>query len=111
MGSIAPGATQVVRIMVRAAPQGQEASYRILLDQIPPAAAPGNVHIALRLSIPVFAEPATHAAPHLQWTLRAEGREAVLVAVNDGSRHETVRDIALGTGDGRALTVEANLSP
>jgi fimbrial chaperone protein len=111
MGAIDPGATQVVRVMVRAGPQAQEATYRILLDQIPPAAAPGNVRIALRLSIPVFAEPAAHAAPHLQWSLQSAGREAVLVAVNDGQRHETVRDIALSTSDGRPLQVEANLSP
>ncbi len=111
MGTIAPGATQVVRILVRGVPQAQEASYRILLDQIPPPAAPGNVRIALRLSIPVFAEPAAHAAPHLRWTLESAGANAVLVAVNDGGRHATVRDIALAAGDGRALPVEANASP
>src|SRR4029077_4276678 len=86
-----------------APPQGQEASYRILLDQLPPPAAPGTVRIALRLSIPILAEPATRAAPHVQWRIERGGGQAWLVAVNDGNRHETVRDIALATAGGGSL--------
>ena len=111
LGTIAPSSSQIVRVAVRHAPQGQEASYRILLDQIPPAPAPGNVRIALRLSIPVFAEPAARVTPHLQWKLENAGADTFLVAVNDGKRHETVRDILLTTDDGRAFKVEANVSP
>src|SRR4051794_23166458 len=37
LASIAAGATQVVRIILRQAPTAQEATYRILLDQIPTA--------------------------------------------------------------------------
>ena len=109
LGTILAKATQVVRLVLRRAPQGQEATYRILLDQIPPPASPGTVRIALRLSIPVFAEPATRVAPHVQWRIETDGRQASLVAVNDGNRHEAVRNIELG--DGRALKVEANVSP
>jgi fimbrial chaperone protein len=46
--TIAPGATQVVRLVLRKAPGAQEATYRMLLDQIPPPAAPGTVRISLR---------------------------------------------------------------
>lgn len=111
LGTIAAGATQVVRLVLRRPPEGREATYRILLDQIPPAAAPGTVRIALRLSIPIFAEPATRVTSHLQWRIASSGRQAYLEAVNDGSRHETVRDIALAAPDGAVAKVETNTSP
>ncbi len=111
LGTIAAGATQVVRLVLRRPPQAREATYRILLDQIPPAAAPGTVRIALRLSIPIFAAPQTRALPHIQWRIESSGRQASLVAVNDGTRHETVRDIALVSPGGAAAKVEANVSP
>ena len=108
--TIAAGASQVVRLVLRRPPQGGEASYRILLDQIPPPAAPGTVRIALRLSIPIFAEPNERAAPHLQWRIETGGGQAELVAANDGNRHEKVLDISL-LAVGRSLPVEAGASP
>lgn len=111
IATIAPGATQVVRLVLRTAPKDKEATYRVLLDQIPPAAAPGTVRIALRLSIPVFALPATRAVPHVQFRLEHDGGQAYLVAVNDGERHETLRDITLTTSQGGKLNTAANASP
>jgi fimbrial chaperone protein len=96
---------------LRQAPAAREAAYRILLDQIPPPAAPGTVRLALRLSIPVFAEPAARAAPQLQWSIESAGGRVFLVAVNSGTRHETVRGIALLAADGAALQVEAQTPP
>jgi fimbrial chaperone protein len=111
LATIASGATQVVRMLLRRPPQTQEASYRILLDQLPPPAAPGTVRIALRLSIPILAEPATCIAPHVKWRIESGDGRAWLVAVNDGCRHETVRDIVLATAGGGSLKVEASVSP
>ena len=111
IATIAPGASQVVRLVLRRAPQGQEATYRILLDQIPAAAAPGTVRIALRLSIPVFAEPATRVAASVKFRIESKDGQRYLVATNDGARHETVRDIAIKTTDGSALATTANTSP
>ena len=111
LGTITAGATQVVRIVLRRPAPTQEASYRILLDQLPAPATPGTVRIALRLSIPVFVEPVARIAPHLQWRVESGGGQAWLVAVNEGSRHETVRDIVLAAVRGGALRVEAGASP
>jgi fimbrial chaperone protein len=111
LGTIAPSASQIVRLVLRQPPQGREATYRVLVDQIPPAAAPGVVRIALRLSIPVFAEPATRVAPHLLWRVENRGGQVALVAVNDGTSHLTMRDISLRASDGTVLQAEANLSP
>ncbi len=109
--SIAPGATQVLRLILREPPHGHEATYRILLDQIPPTPEPGIVHVVLRLSIPIFAEPDTRAVPRVQFHIEREAGELYLVGINDGLRHEAVRDILLTTKDGGTLKAEAGISP
>jgi fimbrial chaperone protein len=111
LATIAPGASQVVRLILRQPPQGREATYRILVDQIPPPAEPGIVHVVLRLSIPIFAEPTTRALPHVQFHLEGDGNQLFLVGINDGLRHEAIRDIVLLTGNGRELKEESGTSP
>jgi fimbrial chaperone protein len=109
--SIAPGATQVVRLILRQPPQGREATYRILLDQIPPPAQPGVVRIVFRLSIPIFAQPMTRAASHVKFHIELEGGKVYLVGVNDGLRHEAIRDIVLSTSDQGKLKEDVGASP
>jgi fimbrial chaperone protein len=111
LATIAPGAIQVVRLVLRKPVVGKEATYRILLDQIPPAAAPGSVRIALRLSIPVAAPPATRVAPSLAFHVETSGGQPYLVAVNSGTAHDTVSDIVLARSDGTKADMEANTSP
>jgi fimbrial chaperone protein len=109
--TIAAAASQVVRLVLRHAPRGHEATYRVLLDQIPPAAAAGTVRVALRLSIPVFAEPATRALAHLQYHVESDAGQLYLVALNDGGRHDTLRGIALTTSAGAAVKTAPSASP
>lgn len=111
LATVAAGATQVARLVLRRPPQGREATYRILVDELSPPGSAGRVHVAVRLSIPVFAEPTDRVSPQVQWRIAAQGGQAWLVAVNDGSRHQTVRDLVLRTADGRALQVEVNAPP
>ena len=111
LGRVSVGAGQVVRLVLRQPAQAQEASYRILLDQVPPPPQPGVVGFALRLSIPVFAEPSGHVAPHVRWSVQSDGGADYLVAVNDGGRHDTFRDMALTSADGRPIALEQNVSP
>jgi fimbrial chaperone protein len=111
IATIAAGATQVVRLILRQPPQGREATYRILVDQIPPPAEPGVVHIVLRLSIPIFAQPASRAAAHVQFHLETDAGQLYLVGVNDGLRHEAIRDIALSTSDRAKLKADSSASP
>jgi fimbrial chaperone protein len=111
LASIAAGATQVVRLILRQSPQGREATYRILLDQIPPPAEPGTVHVVLRLSIPIFAQPATRAVPHVQFHIENDAGQLYLVGTNDGLRHEAIRDIVLSTADGVELKPASGVSP
>ncbi len=67
--------------------------------------------MAIRLSIPIFAEPQTRVNPHLKWHAEIAGRGAWLVAENDGSQHDTIRNITLSSPDGRKLHVDQNASP
>ena len=110
IGTLAPGSSQVVRLVLRKPADGREVSYRILLDQIPSQPAPGQVGFILRLSIPVFVEPAGRIAPQLRWAVESDGQGASLVANNDGSRRQVVRDMRL-VADGRVLQLEPNVSP
>jgi fimbrial chaperone protein len=111
IATIAPGETQVVRLVLRRTPKGREATYRILLDQIPAAAAPGMVQVVMRMSIPVFVEPATRAVPHVQFHIERDAGQAYLVAVNDGLRHEAIRGVVLSASDGSTLKNDSGASP
>ena len=110
LGRIPVGGEQVVRLILRRPAQGQEASYRILLDQVPPPPEPGVVSFALRLSIPVFAEPSAREAAHVSWSVQPDGGAYYLVAVNSGARHDAFRNMALTEG-GRPVALETHVSP
>jgi fimbrial chaperone protein len=111
IASIPPKSSQVIRLILRQPAKGQEATYRILVDQIPPPSEPGVVHVVLRLSIPIFAQPATRAVPHVQYHAELNAGQLYLVGTNDGLRHEVVRDIELTTKDGRKLKAASSASP
>ncbi len=111
LARMAPGASQVIRLILRQPAEGREATYRILIDQIPPPAEPGIVHMVLRLSIPIFVQPATRAVSHLQFHMEMVAGKLFLVGVNDGLRHEVIRDVELLASDGRNLKEEVSASP
>ena len=111
LATIAPAAAQVIRLVMRRPVRGKEQTYRILLDQVPSAGEPGAVQIALRMSIPVFAEPKTRATAHVQYRIERAAGMTYLVAANDGDRHETLRDISLTNGKGDVVRTETNASP
>jgi fimbrial chaperone protein len=109
--TIAPGSTQVIRLILRQTPEGSEATYRVVLDQIPGPGEPGVVQMVLRFSIPVFVMPATKAAPQLQLHLERTDGKLFLVGVNTGQSHEVLRDIVVTTSAGRKLAANPRVSP
>jgi fimbrial chaperone protein len=111
IATLAPGASQVVRLILREKPPVRESTYRILLDQIPPPAEPGVVHVVLRLSIPIFAQPGSRVNPDVRFHLEGKDGQLYLVGTNTGLRHLAVREIELSTSDGRKLKTEAGSSP
>ena len=111
IASIDPGGSQVVRLIVRQPPQGQEGTYRILFDQLPPPHEAGVVRILLRLSIPVFAEPQTQVSPQLHWRVAHDEGGWWLIANNSGSRHISLGNLKLFAADGQELRVAVGSPP
>lgn len=111
ISTIPAGGTQLVRLVLHQLPQGKEGTYRIVLDQIPPPAVPGVVRVVLRISIPIFSQSASKTFPHVQFHLEHDAGETFLVASNDGTHHEVLRDMVLASGDGHRIKVGAGTSP
>ena len=110
IASIAPHETQIIRLVQRTSPAQKEVTYRILVDQIPAAAAPG-IRIVLRLSIPLFAESMVRANPHDRFRLLRDGDKLTLIGVNDGNRHDALHKLELHAPDGLVLQPTKGASP
>jgi fimbrial chaperone protein len=88
---------QIVRVALRGQPdRSQELAYRVLFEEVPPAAPAGftGLRVALRLSVPIFITPAGGKAhADLSWELHAlpDGQLEV-AATNHGSAHSQVTD-------------------
>ncbi|WP_158615516.1 molecular chaperone [Acidipila sp. EB88] len=111
IATIAPNASQTIRVVLRRSPEGEEETYRIILDQLPPPPEPGVVHVVLRMSIPIFAEPHGPVPSRLTFHLEKQGENTFLVASNTGDTHETLRDMKLALSDGTSVEVKAHGSP
>lgn len=101
--TVPAGGSQLVRIgLRRAADPRQELSYRLYLQEVPPAPKPGldGLQVALRLGVPVFVLPSVKAAPVLRWhaTEIAPGQVKVTV-VNSGNAHVQVANFKLLQAD------------
>ncbi len=111
IATIQPGASQVVRLVLREAPRDAEHTYRILFDQLPSPSEAGVVHVLIRLSIPVFAEPQSRVAPGVHWRITSISGQSWLVAVNNGNRHLTVRNLKIEDSGGHVFPVEIKSPP
>jgi fimbrial chaperone protein len=108
--TIAPAATQIVRIALRRpADADRERAYRLLVTEVPGPPQPGftGAQFALKLSLPVFVDAAgAKTAPQVAWSATRDAAGAlVLSAFNSGSKHVQVRAVdVFGNGaevDGR----------
>lgn len=104
--AIAPGATQIVRVLRLGAASPGEKRFRLAVDQLPdPALAKsGEAEARLRFTLPVFidrdkAEPAV-----LTWRI-AGGQ---LQLSNSGGRTAKVMAVVVKSAGGTALAVERN---
>jgi fimbrial chaperone protein len=102
---VAAGDTQIFRLVLRQPATTQEASYRLLLDELPPPASPGSVRVALRLSIPVFGKVSTVNEGALKWRVVAEQNGAYLVGTNQSMAHVKVLKASLVQPGRAPLTV------
>jgi fimbrial chaperone protein len=111
--TLAPGATQIIRVILRRKAVAVETAYRLLIDEIPAPLKEPAINFRFRISMPVFVEPAD--APVLKMAWRAglpatSGMPATpeITLDNLGNRRIKLSDIAIVLPDGRKL---APLSP
>ncbi len=108
---VPPGQTQIFRLVLRRGATTKEASYRLLLDQLPPPGAPGTVRVILRFSIPVFATAAARADTDLAWRIVMNGGNASLIGTNKGNTHARILNPVLTAPGGGTLTLVQGQSP
>ena len=96
MVTLAPGATQLVRVQTRIPAVQKERHYRILIDQLPDAASASRdrVRVLTRYSLPVFVEPRVVGLPELSAKLvscQTDGSLQLRVS-NTGARRARLAD-------------------
>ncbi|NUO77050.1 MAG: molecular chaperone [Lysobacter sp.] len=120
MLELAPGARQLVRVVRGAAPPSdREASYRVIVDELPIEAQDSSrtrLRLALRYSIPVFVLPgslSTSAMPAgaiLRARLGGETEARYVEIDNTGDAHAQLADLSFVGRDGGRVTIAPGLS-
>lgn len=96
---VRPGVDYTIRVVRNlTAAVAAEETYRLVIDEVPDAAARegGQVIVALRYSVPVFFVAPEAQSARVSWAIRHAKGKAVLVAHNDGERRIQVIDLAIG---------------
>jgi fimbrial chaperone protein len=105
-----PGQSQLVRIGLRRAGQGErETTYRIVLREVPQPALPGEqrhggqVRVLMAMRVPVYLAPAT-AVRALRWQAEQAGDGSVTATLrNDGNVHARVGSMQLRSARGEPV--------
>lgn len=90
---IPPGESRVVRVGVRAAPVSVEETYRLFIEELPPAASPEapaqgtSLRIFLRVGVGVFVAPAKIERKGEIARLARNGRQVEWIVANGGNVH------------------------
>ncbi|MFG6429201.1 molecular chaperone [Roseateles sp. LYH14W] len=112
--TVQPGQTQVLRLGLRRSQAlAQEATYRIVLREVPlPRASDalnvaGSVRVLVALRVPVYVAP-TQVRRGEQWQVnRAANGEVLAQVVNTGNVHLKVAELRLAGEGGEALALLA----
>jgi fimbrial chaperone protein len=95
------GHTQYLRLGLRHPPRGTtEATYRLILEQVPGPPKPDfmGINTLLKISVPIFVKPRI-PAPQLAWTLeRVSDQEMRLAVENRGNAHVQIRKFTVAVG-------------
>lgn len=100
IATIPPGGTQLVRVGLKSGAPAAFAAYRLFVEEVPGAnQREGQINVALRLNLPLYAFPAAPKLQPLTWSLaRDEQGKPVLVASNTGTAPVQVQRIELANG-------------
>lgn len=116
IATVAPGGRQLVRIIRRVPGTVPEASYRLVIDELPkPPAADGSgalqarLAVQMRYSIPLFTLAGAAGGPRLDAHVIAGPQGRVLLIRNVGAAHARLTDLRV-TDQGRETIVKAGLA-
>lgn len=106
--------SQLVRVALRrpADPQ-RELSYRLILTEVPQQASPDftGLNVALRLSLPIFVEPAAKASQVLEWSAARTVDGALAVTTrNVGSAHARVMSFSVAPATNAAAAIPQDVT-
>lgn len=113
IAELQPGMSNVIRIVrTSKATVGGEETYRILVDQIPPARnKPGmGISFVLRYSIPVFFNSRDERGASLKWAVETKGKQAYLTIVNAGDAHVRLSRLSMKMPGGKNLNFGPGLT-
>ena len=106
---LAPGVPQELRVIRTQAPGANEQQYRLVIDQLPNAAAAEpakggkvkkGISILIRHNIPVFLNSTARPAVQLQWRAEAAGKDKTRISMQNTSVHRAqIAKIWLEKGD------------
>jgi fimbrial chaperone protein len=83
--TIAPGATQLVRVGLRSPSRAPQA-YRLIVEEVPDATPGNGIQVALRLNLPLFSGLSAGEVAAVRWSAwRGADGDWTLEAVNGGT--------------------------
>lgn len=105
--TVPPDGVQIVRLVLRRAPDARrEIAYRLFLQEVPTGDAQ-EIQVALRFALPLFVAPkgkTPDASPALAWRVLARAPGAWRIeAFNHGDAHVQVTGFALADATGTLL--------
>jgi fimbrial chaperone protein len=103
------GGSQVVRVgMRRLADPQRELTYRLFLQEVPPAKNDvRGLRVVLRMGVPVFVIPPTAAAPVLRWhAYRTADGTLKVNLTNNGNAHIQVAKSKITLASGQPLATQ-----
>jgi fimbrial chaperone protein len=105
--TIAPGATQLIRVGLRAR---SAKAYRVIFAEIPRRQSTDSIQVALRLNLPLYLASAAGAKPALSWTLRrSPSGDMVVEGRNAGAVQAQVLGLEVEDGEGRRTILSQDM--
>ena len=111
--TLAPGASQIVRVGLRRAPDAQhELTYRLVLREVPPPQPIAQgLRVALAISMPVFVVSAHPSFSNLAWrAVRLADGRIQLQATNTGSAHVQIGSLELSSAPSASPIVRQSVA-
>lgn len=102
---LAPGAEQLARVGLRSRSGADGGAYRVVIQELPTGRGEpsGAIATLLRISVPIFVEPA-NAQPRLAWSLVRDGAGAPALRIaNSGDAHVQLTRLTLRGRGGESL--------